>query len=113
MNPLDFFIPVAHAQAVNPAGPGGGLSTFILPIVMLAVVFFLMILPQNKRTKQHREMLAKLQKGDEVVTNGGLAGRVTDLGDAFVTIEISNGVNAKFQRAAIAMVLPKGSLKAS
>ncbi|MBS0460880.1 MAG: preprotein translocase subunit YajC, partial [Proteobacteria bacterium] len=74
---------------------------------------FFMIVPQSRRAKQHREMLAKLQKGDEVVTNGGLAGRVADIGDSFITLEISDGVKVKFQRAAIAVVLPKGSLKAS
>ena len=113
MNPLDFFIPVAHAQASAPAGPGGGLMGVLPFVVLFAVFLFMIVLPQNKRAKQHRELLAKLQKGDEVVTNGGLAGRLTDLGESFVTTEVANGVNVKFQRAAIAIVLPKGSLKAS
>lgn len=86
----------------------------LLPFVILFAVFiFLMVIPQSRRAKQHREMLAKLQKGDEVVTNGGLAGRVADLGDAFITLEIADGVKVKFQKAAISVVLPKGSLKAA
>jgi preprotein translocase subunit YajC len=113
MNPLDLLIPVAHAQAASGASPGGGLLS-MLPLVAMVVVFlFLVILPQSKRAKQHREMVAKLQKGDEVITNGGMAGRVTDIGDSFVTLEVASGVQVKFQRAAITMVLPRGSLKAS
>ena len=113
MNPLDLLIPVAHAQSAPAAAPGGGLMGLLPFVLMFVVMIFLMIVPQSKRAKQHREMLAKLQKGDEVVTNGGVVGRVADIGDAFVTIEIADGVKVKFQRAAISMVLPKGSLKAS
>jgi preprotein translocase subunit YajC len=113
MNPLDLLIPVAHAQAAPAAAPTGGLLSLLPFVLMFVVVIFFMIVPQSKRAKQHREMLAKLQKGDEVVTNGGLAGRVSDLGDAFVTLEVADGVKVKFQRGAISMVLPKGSLKAS
>ena len=113
MNPLDLLIPVAHAQTATAAAPGGGLMGVLPLVVVFVVMVFLMIVPQSKRAKQHREMLAKLQKGDEVVTNGGVAGRVADIGDSFITIEISDGVKVKFQRAAISMVLPKGSLKAS
>jgi preprotein translocase subunit YajC len=113
MNPLDFFIPVAHAQAAPAGAQGGGLLSLAPLAVMFVIVIFMIILPQSKRAKQHRELLAALQKGDEVVTNGGVAGRVTGIGDSFVTIEISDGVQVKFQRAAISMVLPKGTLKAS
>ena len=113
MNPLDLIVPVAHAQAAPSAAQGGGLMGVLPFVVMFIALLLFMILPQSKRAKQHREMLAKLQKGDEVVTNGGVAGRVADIGDAFVTIEIADGVQVKFQRMAIAMVLPRGSLKAS
>ena len=81
--------------------------------IMFVIVIFMIILPQTKRAKQHRELLASLQKGDEVVTSGGVAGRVTSLGDSFITIEIAEGVQVKIQRIAISMVLPKGTLKAS
>ncbi|MBS0192811.1 MAG: preprotein translocase subunit YajC [Proteobacteria bacterium] len=113
MNPLDLLIPVAHAQAAPAGAPGGGLMGLLPFVILFAVFIFLMVIPQSRRAKQHREMLAKLQKGDEVVTNGGLAGRVADLGDAFITLEIADGVKVKFQKAAISVVLPKGSLKAA
>lgn len=113
MNPLDLLIPVAHAQAASTGKPGDSLMGLLPFVILFAVFIFLMVIPQSRRAKQHREMLAKLQKGDEVVTNGGLAGRVADLGDAFITLEIADGVKAKFQKAAIAVVLPKGSLKAA
>jgi preprotein translocase subunit YajC len=112
MNPLDLLIPVAHAQSA-PASPGGGLLGMLPFVVLFAVFIFMIIIPQSRRAKQHRELLAKLQKGDEVVTNGGIAGRVAAIGDSFVTIEIADGVQVKFQRMAIAMVLPRGSLKAT
>lgn len=113
MNPLDLLIPVAHAQTAPAASPGGGLMGVLPLVVVFVIMVFLMIIPQSRRAKQHREMLAKMQKGDEVVTNGGIAGRVADIGDSFITIEIADGVKVKFQRAAVSMVLPKGSLKAS
>ena len=113
MNPLDLLIPVAHAQSATPASPNGGLMGLLPFVLMFVVLIFVMIVPQSKRAKQHREMLAKLEKGDEVVTNGGVAGRVSEIGDAFVTLEVADGVRVKFQRAAISMVLPKGSLKAA
>ncbi len=114
MNLLDLLIPVAHAQSA-PAGapPGGGMFQIILLGAFVAVFVFVVILPQSKRAKQHRELLAKLQKGDEVITSGGVAGRVAELGDSFITLEVADGVKMKFQRAAISMVLPRGSLKAS
>ena len=87
-----------------------GIVPFV--IMMIALLLF-MILPQSKRAKQHREMISKLAKGDEVITNGGMAGRVTDIGDSFITLEVASGVQIKFQRAAVSMVLPRGSLKAS
>ena len=71
------------------------------------------IRPQMKRAKEHRDLIAKLAKGDEVITNGGIAGRIEDLGEAFVTVEIADGVRVKLQRAAIAAVLPKGTLKSA
>ncbi|HEY2344313.1 MAG TPA: preprotein translocase subunit YajC [Xanthomonadaceae bacterium] len=113
MNPLDLLIPVAHAQSAPAAAPSGGLMGLLPFVLMFVILIFFMIVPQSRRAKQHREMLARMEKGDEVVTNGGIAGRVTDIGDAFVTIEVADGVKVKFQRMAISMVLPKGSLKAS
>ncbi|HKN78119.1 MAG TPA: preprotein translocase subunit YajC [Lysobacter sp.] len=114
MDLLDLLIAPAHAQAAAPAsGTGGMLSTLLLPIVFIAVMYFLMIRPQMKRQKEHRGMLDKLQRGDEIITSGGIAGTVSEIGDNFVTVEISNGVQVRVQRGAIANVLPKGTLKSA
>ncbi len=113
MNLLDLLIPIAHAQAAPAAAQGGGLTMFAFPIIMIGVLYFIMIRPQMKRAKEHRDLLAKLQKGDEVITSGGLVGRVDEIGDSFITLEVADGVRMKFQRVAIATVLPRGSLKAS
>ena len=116
MNLLDFLIPVAQAQATGGApapGPMGSLSTFALPIILIAVMYFLMIRPQMKRQKEHKAMLDKLSRGDEVLTSGGLAGVVTDIGDNFVTVEIADNVRIRVQKGAIGNVLPKGTLKSA
>ena len=114
MNPLDFLIPVAHAQAAGaaPAAPSM-MSTLLFPIILIAIMYFLMIRPQMKRAKEHRSMLAALNRGDEVITNGGLAGVVMDIGDNFVTLEIADNVRVRVQKGAIGNVLPKGTLKSA
>lgn len=84
----------------------------MLPLVLMFVVlYFVMIRPQMKRQKETRAMLEALTKGDEVVTQGGIIGKITKLGDAFVGIEVANGVELQLQRAAIIQVLPKGTYK--
>ena len=115
MNPLDFLIPVAHAQAAGApaASPMGGLQTFLFPIILIVIMYFLMIRPQMKRQKEHRAMLDKLAKGDEVITSGGIAGSVAAIGESFVTVEVASGVQLRVQRAAIANVLPNGTLKSA
>lgn len=114
MNLLDLLIPAAYAQAAGPAQPqGGGLGMMLMPLILIAVMYFLMIRPQMKRSKEHRSMLEALSRGDEVITNGGLAGVVTDIGDNFVTVEIADNVRVRVQKSAVGNVLPKGSLKAS
>jgi preprotein translocase subunit YajC len=112
MDLLDLLIAPAHAQSA-PAGGGSMLSTLLLPIVFIGVMYFLMIRPQMKRQKEHRAMLDKLQRGDEVITTGGLAGTVTDIGDNFVSVDIAIGVQVRVQRGAIGNVLPKGTLKSA
>ena len=113
MDLIDLLIAPAHAQAAPAAGGGSMLSTLLLPVVFIAVMYFLMIRPQMKRQKEHRAMLEKLQRGDEVLTSGGLAGTVTEMGDNFVSVEIASGVQVRVQRGAIANVLPKGTLKSA
>lgn len=85
----------------------------IIIVVMFVAMYFMLIRPQQKRQKQHRAMVEALAKGDEVITNGGIAGRIDALGDSFVTVEIADGVKIKLQRAAISQVLPKGTLKSA
>lgn len=113
MNPFEFLIPSAYAQAAAPAAGGLGMSGLLFPIVLIAVMYFLMIRPQMKRAKEHRAMLEKLAKGDEVITNGGIAGTVMEIGDNFVTVEVADNVRVRVQKAAVGNVLPKGTLKAA
>ena len=113
MNPLDFLIPVAHAQAAGAPAAPSMMSTLLFPVILIAIMYFLMIRPQMKRQKEHRAMLDKLAKGDEVITSGGIAGTVAAIGESFVTVEVANGVQLRVQRAAIANVLPKGTLKSA
>jgi preprotein translocase subunit YajC len=104
------FISNAYAQAAQ-GDPSGGLMGLLPLILMFIILWFLMIRPQMKRAKEHKAMVAALAKGDEVVTQGGLTGRVSDLGDNFIHIEVADKVNVVVQRQAIATVLPKGTLK--
>ncbi|PJK01022.1 preprotein translocase subunit YajC [Lysobacteraceae bacterium NML91-0213] len=112
MNLLDFVIAPAYAAAPAPAAPSM-LSTLMFPIILIAIMYFLMIRPQMKRAKEHRNMLEKLAIGDEVITGGGIAGTVRQIGESFVTVEISNGVEIRVQKGSIGTVLPKGTLKAA
>ncbi|GAB2504905.1 preprotein translocase subunit YajC [Pseudoxanthomonas sangjuensis] len=113
MTLLDFLIPSAYAQSAGAAPQGGGLGMLLMPIILIAVMYFLMIRPQMKRQKEHRAMLDKLSKGDEVITNGGIAGTVTEIGENFVTVEIADNVRIRVQKGAIGNVLPKGTLKSA
>lgn len=115
MNLLDFLIPAAQAQTAGAPAQGGamGLTTLLFPIALIAIMYFLMIRPQMKKQKEHRGMLDKLAKGDEVITTGGIAGVVTDIGDNFVTVEVSDGVRVRVQKGAVGHVLPKGTLKSA
>jgi preprotein translocase subunit YajC len=110
---MDFLISSAHAQAAAPAAAPNPLMSF-LPLVILFIIFwFMLIRPQMKRAKEQRAMIAALAKGDEVLTNGGLLGRIEDIAEQFVTLEIAPNVTVKLQKQAISAVLPKGTLKAS
>ena len=101
------------SDAWAQAGGGGGSSMFsLLPLALIFVLFyFLLIRPQQKRAKQHKQMVAAVKVGDEVATNGGLLGRVTDLDDNCVTLKVATGVNVQVQRHAIAQMVPKGAFK--
>ena len=101
------------SDAWAQAGDGGGSSLFsLLPLALIFVLFyFLLIRPQQRRSKQHKQMVAAMKVGDEVATNGGLIGRVTDLDDNCVTLKVATGVNVQVQRHAIAQMIPKGVFK--
>lgn len=107
----DFFVRTASAQAAGGGAAGPGLSSFILPLVLVAAMYFLLIRPQAKRAKEHQAMVDALGKGDEVVTAGGVLGRITALGDQFVTLKIAANTEIQIQRHNIGAVVPKGTMK--
>ena len=101
----------AYAQTAAAAGPLDGVMQFMPIILMFVVLYFLMIRPQQKKAKEHKSLLEALSKGDEVVTHSGIAGRLTTVNTDYVTIEIAENVEIRMQKQAVAMVLPKGTLK--
>jgi preprotein translocase subunit YajC len=117
MDLLDLIVSPAYAQAAGQPAPGGlfggGLGGLLFPVILIAIMYFLMIRPQMKRQKEHRAMLEKIAIGDEVITNGGIAGVVRELGEHFVGVEVADNVRLRVQKGAIANVLPKGTLKSA
>jgi preprotein translocase subunit YajC len=106
---MSFFI--SDAMAAAPQGQGDALTS-LLPLVLIFIVFyFLLIRPQSKKAKEHKQMVEALAKGDEIVTNGGLLGRITKVGDNFIELEVAEGVTVKVQRQAAASLMPKGTIK--
>jgi preprotein translocase subunit YajC len=108
---MDFFISSAYAQAATGAAGGQGIIAFLPFVVILVVFYFLLVRPQNKRAKEQREMLSKIAAGDEVATTGGVLGKVIEVGEQFLTLEIAAGVNVKLQKHQVAQLLPKGTVK--
>lgn len=107
---MSFFISDAMAQGAG--GQSGGTLELILPLLlMFGIFYFLLIRPQQKKAKEHKNMVEALGKGDEVITNGGLLAKITDVDENFLTCRISDNVEVKIQRHAIASVLPKGTIK--
>src|SRR5262245_27641918 len=107
---LSWLISTAYAQGAGGAA-GGGIESMLLIVLMFGVLYFLMIRPQMKRAKEHKAMIDALQKGDEVVTSGGVLGRITKVSENYVAVEIANNVEVQLQRPAVQLVLPKGTLK--
>lgn len=109
------FISNAYAQAAGGADPTGGLMGMLPIVLMFIVLWFLMIRPQMKKAKEHQKMVGALQKGDEVVTQGGIAGRISKVGENYMTVEVAEGkdgpVELVVQKNAIGALLPKGTLK--
>ena len=107
---LDFLIPTAYAADAGASGPSPYLD--ILIIGAFVVIFYLIVWrPQSKRAKEHRELVAGLAKGDEIITNGGLVGRITKVEDQFIVFEAADNVELKLQKAAVMQALPKGTIK--
>jgi len=112
---MSFFISQAYAEGAAPAAAQGSdpLTTVLFFVGMIAIFYFLLIRPQQKRAKEHRKMVADIGTGDEVVTNGGILGKIIELNEQYITLEIAADVNVRIQRSAVSTVLPKGSLEAA
>ena len=107
---MDFLISNAHAEgAAAPAG--GGIEMLLMMGVFFAIMYFMIIRPQQKRAKEHKQMLEALSKGDEIVTGGGVLGKIASIGDNFVDLTVADNVTIKVQKQAIAAVMPKGTMK--
>ena len=101
----------AYAQTAAAAGPMDSVMQFLPIILMFVVLYFLMIRPQMKKAKEHKALIDALGKGDEVITSGGIAGRITKVSDDFVSVAVAENVEIQIQKPAVAVVLPKGTLK--
>jgi preprotein translocase subunit YajC len=106
---MDFFISPAMAEGGMIGG--AGLLDFVFPVALLVLFYFMLMRPQSKRAKEHREMQAGLAKGDEVVTDGGLMGKIMDIGDHAILVQLADNFEVKVRRESISSVLPKGTLK--
>jgi len=107
---MSFFISDAMAQAVGgPSGPGVSDLLFFVGIIVL--FYFMLIRPQMKRQKEHKKLVAEMAKGDEIITNGGLLGKVTKVGEDFLSVHLADGVEVKVQTQQVAAVVPKGTFK--
>ena len=106
---MDFFIASAMAQDATADAPSM-LGTFIPLILIIVIFWFLLIRPQMKRNKEHRELVSSLSVGDEVVTAGGLLGKITQVGESFVNVELANNVEVRVQKHSVAQVVPKGTI---
>lgn len=110
---MSFFISDAAAEAAAAQPQGAGLDFLIMVVLFFAIMYFMIIRPQSKRAKEHKKMIEELHKGDEVITQGGIMGKITNIGEEGMSLEISEGVEIKIQAAAVTAVLPKGTMKKS
>ena len=105
------FISSAYAQTAAGGDIQSSMMSMLPLVLMFVVLYFVMIRPQMKRQKEHRAMIEAIAKGDEVATSGGVIGKVTKLGDAYIGLEIASGVEVQIQRSSVVQVLPKGTIK--
>lgn len=110
---LSFFIPSAYADSMTGPGAqqGGSFSFLMMALVMVAFLYFAVWRPQNKRAKEQQALLESLAKGDEIVTIGGVLGKIAKIGDQYLTITVANNIEIAIQKSSVATVLPKGTLK--
>jgi preprotein translocase subunit YajC len=104
---MDFFIQNAHAQGAQPQGDGT--SFIIMMVLMFAAFYFLLIRPQQKKQKQHQELVSGLQVGDEVLTAGGILGKITGVSEHYAVVKVSDNTEIKIQKASVSAVVPKGT----
>ena len=109
MNLMNFLISPAYAETAPPAG--GDFSLLVMVVIFGLVFYFMIWRPQAKRAKEHKNLMASLDKGNEVLTNGGLVGKISKVTDDFIVITVAEGVDVNVQKAAVVSVLPKGTLK--
>ena len=108
---MSFFISDAMAQSAGGQSGGFDIAAILPLIIMFGIFYFLLIRPQQKKAKEHKNLVAALKKGDEVITSGGLLAKVTDVGDNFLTCQVAENVEIKIQSHAVSTVLPKGTIK--
>ena len=108
---MSFFISDAFAQGTGPSTQTAGVVNIVMLMVFVGLLYFLLLRPQIKRAKQHKQMVEALSKGDEVVSSGGLLGKITQVEESFVIIEVAKGIEVRLQKGSVASVLPKGTYK--
>ena len=109
---MNGLIPEAMAQSAG-GSPGGQFAPLLMMVVFIGIFYFLLIRPQQKKAKEHQSMVSRLSVGDEVVTGGGMLGKIIEVGDSFITLEIAEGVRVKVQKFQVTSQMPKGTLKSS
>jgi preprotein translocase subunit YajC len=110
---MDFLISSAYAQAAGAGGATSAMPQMLMLGGLFVLMYFLLIRPQSKKAKEHRDMVAKLATGDEVVTGGGILGRITEVGESFITLEVADGVKLKVHRHQVTQLMPKGTIKSA
>ncbi len=108
---INFFINDAWAQAAPQQG--GGSSLLVMMVLFFVIFYFMLIRPQMKQTKDHKKMVVSLSKGDEIVTTGGMLGKINQIGDNFIVLEIAKDIEIKVQKHAVSALMPKGTMKSS
>ena len=110
---MNSLISPAWAQGAPAASGSSQFAPLLVMVVFIVIFYFLLMRPQQKKNKEHQHLISKLAVGDEVVTSGGMLGKITDVGDSFVTLEVSDGVRVKVQKFQVSALMPKGTLKSA